>query len=69
AVHRMVLEKILNFAVENGYSVLNLDYSPIKGGAGNIEFLVELQSVENPVMSAKVSIEKVIENAYSELKG
>ena len=65
----MVLEKILNFAVENGYSVLNLDYSPIKGGAGNIEFLVELQSVENPVMSAKVSIEKVIENAYSELKG
>ncbi len=69
AVHKMVLEKILNFAVANGYSVQNLDFSPIKGGAGNIEFLVELESDDQPVMSPNVSIEKVIENAYSELKG
>ncbi|MQN23847.1 TlyA family RNA methyltransferase [Lentilactobacillus buchneri] len=69
AVHKMVLEKILNFAVANGYSVQSLDFSPIKGGAGNIEFLVELESDDQPVMSPNVSIEKVIENAYSELKG
>lgn len=68
AVHKMVLEKILNFAVATGYSVEHLDFSPIKGGAGNIEFLVALRSVENPIMADNVSIEKVIENAYSELK-
>ncbi len=68
AVHKMVLEKILNFAVASGYSVESLDFSPIKGGAGNIEFLVELKSVEQPRMNPNVSIEKVIENAYSELK-
>jgi 23S rRNA (cytidine1920-2'-O)/16S rRNA (cytidine1409-2'-O)-methyltransferase len=64
----MVLEKILNFAVSAGYSVEHLDFSPIKGGAGNIEFLVELQSVDEPRMNPQVSIDKVIENAYSELK-
>ncbi|MBV0929920.1 TlyA family RNA methyltransferase [Lentilactobacillus sp. IMAU92037] len=68
-VHKMVLKKILNFAVATGYSVEHLDFSPIKGGAGNIEFLVALRSVENPIMADNVSIEKVIENAYSELKG
>lgn len=68
AVHKMVLEKILNFAVSAGYSVEHLDFSPIKGGAGNIEFLVELQSVDEPRMNPQVSIDKVIENAYSELK-
>ncbi|GHP12862.1 TlyA family rRNA (cytidine-2'-O)-methyltransferase [Lentilactobacillus fungorum] len=69
AVHRMVLEKILTFAVNSGYTVENLDFSPIKGGAGNIEFLAQLKSVKNPVMADNVSIEKVLENAYSELKG
>ncbi|GAF36043.1 RNA binding methyltransferase FtsJ like [Lentilactobacillus farraginis DSM 18382 = JCM 14108] len=68
AVHRMVLEKILNFALTAGYSVENLDFSPIKGGAGNIEFLVALRSVDKPAMNPDISIEKVIENAYSELK-
>ncbi|MFT8401163.1 MAG: TlyA family RNA methyltransferase [Lentilactobacillus diolivorans] len=68
-VHKMVLEKILHFAVKAGYSVENLDYSPIKGGAGNIEFLMQLKSTDKPTMGANISIEKVIENAYSELKG
>ncbi|WP_268913023.1 TlyA family RNA methyltransferase [Lentilactobacillus sp. SPB1-3] len=68
AVHKEVLNTILSFAVESGFEVENLDFSPIKGGSGNIEFLVLLKSVEEPSISANVSIEKVIENAYSELK-
>ncbi len=66
-VHEAVLNKIVNFAVTAGYSVVGLDFSPIKGGVGNIEFLVCLKSVDSPEISNKVSIEKVMENAYSEL--
>ena len=35
---RTVLESVTAMAVEEGFSVLGLDYSPIQGGHGNIEF-------------------------------
>ncbi|WP_426453422.1 TlyA family RNA methyltransferase [Paenibacillus sp. S-38] len=41
-VHREVLESVLAFAQEIGFSVKGLTYSPIKGGEGNIEFLAYL---------------------------
>lgn len=34
---------ICDFAVENGYSVQGLTFSPVKGPEGNIEYLVFLQ--------------------------
>ena len=37
AVHVEVVRKIFDFCLENGFDVLNLDYSPIKGPEGNIE--------------------------------
>ena len=40
AVHEEVIEKIRCFALENGYSVLGLTYSPVKGPEGNIEYLI-----------------------------
>ena len=42
AVHEEVVETICRFAVENGYSVLGLTFSPVKGPEGNIEYLVYL---------------------------
>ena len=36
--HQMVVEEITRFAMNNGYDVKNLDFSPITGGEGNIEF-------------------------------
>jgi 23S rRNA (cytidine1920-2'-O)/16S rRNA (cytidine1409-2'-O)-methyltransferase len=39
AVHRRVLEEVVQFALENGFSIRGLTRSPIKGPAGNIEFL------------------------------
>jgi len=41
-VHLQVIEKIINFAMKEGYLVKNLSYSPITGGDGNIEFLLHL---------------------------
>ncbi len=38
-IHCEVLEKILHFCNQNGFTVLDMDYSPIKGPEGNIEYL------------------------------
>ena len=38
--HREVLHQAISYALENGFSVLGLDHSPIKGPEGNIEFLM-----------------------------
>lgn len=45
AVHREVVEKILGFALAEGFFVRHLDYSPIKGPEGNIEYLMHLQKI------------------------
>lgn len=46
-VHLEVLETVLSFAGELGYSVQGLTFSPITGGEGNIEFLAHLRLEAN----------------------
>lgn len=41
-VHAQVLRDILSFVPTLGWRVQNLDFSPISGGDGNIEFLADL---------------------------
>ncbi|MBW1605639.1 TlyA family RNA methyltransferase [Lactobacillus sp. Sy-1] len=62
-VHVDVLNDIVQFSVASGYSVLGLDFSPIKGGEGNIEFLIHLRSVTEPTISPDVSVDQVLKNA------
>lgn len=45
-VHETVLIKVLEQAQKNGFTVLGLDYSPIRGPEGNIEFLAWLENNE-----------------------
>lgn len=42
-VHCEVIERVVGFAEEFGFSVLGLDHSPVKGPEGNIEYLMFLQ--------------------------
>ncbi|MGL5634933.1 MAG: TlyA family RNA methyltransferase [Sarcina sp.] len=42
-IHKEVIEKIANYALENNLRILNIDYSPIKGPEGNIEYLIYLK--------------------------
>ena len=44
STHIEVIETISHFAVEIGFSILDLDYSPIKGPEGNIEYLIYLRN-------------------------
>lgn len=45
-IHLEVIEKIILFAYQTGFDVLNLEYSPIKGPEGNIEYLLHLEKAE-----------------------
>lgn len=42
-IHLEVIQKIKDMAMAEGYDIINLSYSPITGGEGNIEFLIHLR--------------------------
>lgn len=68
AVHREVIEKILDFSLQNGYSVLGLTFSPVKGPEGNIEYLIYLQRDDTPAKAPDVlDAEAVTEASHREL--
>lgn len=41
-VHREVIGSVFAFALEKGFTILHLDFSPIRGPEGNIEYLMHL---------------------------
>lgn len=67
AVHEEVVETICLFAVENGYSVLGLTFSPVKGPEGNIEYLVYLEKSDAPVHTADCTPHSVVEESHAAL--
>lgn len=68
AVHQEVIEKILSFALENGYSVLGLTFSPVKGPEGNIEYLAYLQRSDAPTQAGAVpQARQVVEASHAQL--
>lgn len=60
AVHREVLEEILNWALENDLAPQALIASPIKGSDGNREFLVHLRSGQTGLTSLENVITAVL---------
>ena len=47
-VHREVIRSVMDYAVKNGFAILGLDFSPIRGPEGNIEYLLYLKKKEAP---------------------
>lgn len=69
AVHQEVVEAVCGFAAENGFSVLGLTFSPVKGPEGNIEYLVHLQKSDAPIaLSPELPLE-VVEASHKTLDG
>ena len=60
-IHAAVLEKILNFAAGVGFAVRGLDFSPVKGPEGNIEYLAHLAKNSS---AADVEILSVVNSAH-----
>ncbi|MBR3770176.1 MAG: TlyA family RNA methyltransferase [Lachnospiraceae bacterium] len=66
-VHEEVIVKVIDFAKEIGFEILNLEYSPIKGPEGNIEYLVYIRKCEIGKNEENVDIHAVVEAAHGEL--
>ena len=69
-VHEEVIEKVASYALANGFSVHHLEFSPIKGPEGNIEYLMELEKLpqdQTGLMDEGISIEKTVKEAHSAL--
>ena len=62
AVHKEVIENVLEFTKEIGFSVKGLDFSPIKGPEGNIEYLMYVEKSDEE--SSVFEIDKIIEDSH-----
>lgn len=68
AVHLEVIEKVIDFAISIGFEVLNLEFSPVKGPEGNIEYLLHLQKhIEGSYPDVPFEAAQVVEKAHAAL--
>lgn len=65
AVHREVIGKVITDARELGFSILHLEYSPIKGPEGNIEYLVHI--CKGGRKEENIDVNEVVSAAHGEL--
>ncbi len=65
-VHFEVVRKILDFSLVKGFGILNLTFSPIKGGNGNVEFLVHLSKESQECFIDDDFIWNVVNQAHDE---
>ena len=66
--HRNVLNGIVRFTEETGWKTVALDYSPITGPKGNIEFLAEIRKAGNAQKQvAPEEVEAVVRNAHEKM--
>ena len=66
AVHKEVIEAVLAFTLTKGFGLLHLDFSPIRGPEGNIEYLLYLQKKEEEE-NRDFSIKKMVALAHESL--
>ncbi len=69
-VHLEVVERIMGFALEQGFYIRSLEYSPIKGPEGNIEYLLYLEKASEAQAYKEEYREmaaSVVEAAHGEL--
>lgn len=69
-IHAAVIEKVLQEAERSGLTVLDLDYSPIRGPEGNIEYLLWFGCQTSIATDFDpVKIQRLVEKAFQTLKG
>ena len=68
-VHEEVIEKVIDFAATVGLESRELEFSPIKGPEGNIEYLLHLKKLPEGEHCEEVpfKIDEVVEAAHKEL--
>lgn len=68
-VHREVIKKAIGYAESHGLQALKIDYSPLTGAKGNIEFLLYLKNVDEIEKIVKdEDIYSIVNNAHEALE-
>ena len=67
AVHETVVRELCAFLLESGFSLLHLDYSPIKGPQGNIEYLIHIRKSDAPQSFLTVGAAEVVAASHAAL--
>ena len=67
AVHAQVIETILKFCLESGFDVLGLDFSPVKGPEGNIEYLIHIRKSDSPACYTQITSVELADLSHKEL--
>lgn len=66
-IHKEVIRKVADCAVGLGFAVKGLDYSPIKGPEGNIEYLLFLQETDSEGGLSDEIIDQTVAAAHESL--
>lgn len=66
-VHESVVASITEFAVESGFNVCNVDFSPIKGPEGNIEYLMLVEKSDSAAMLWHGSAAELVAASHEQL--
>lgn len=65
AVHLEVIDNCIGYAKENGFKIKGLDFSPVKGPEGNIEYLLYITKTEIDEPEIDASI--IVNNSHEAL--
>lgn len=67
ATHIEVLERVVGFAKKSGFGIVGIEFSPIKGPQGNIEYLMVLSRSKPELDISGDDIRKLVESSHDEL--
>lgn len=67
STHIEVIETIASFILENGFDILNLDFSPVKGPEGNIEYLIYIKKSDSSKSFLERSFEEIVTASHDTL--
>ena len=65
--HKEVILQAAGYAVQSGFSVKGIDFSPIKGPEGNIEFLLFVEKAAEPRPLDEAAADAVVKAAHEAL--
>lgn len=65
--HIEVLENAASYAAANGFSVCQVDFSPVKGPEGNIEYLMLIEKSNEPQLLSAEQIRQVVTASHTQL--
>lgn len=75
-VHEEVIKLVMDFCIDNNFTIKGLDFSPIKGPAGNIEYLLYIGKFKDDINQANAGLDlgkmneyisKVVKQSHDEL--